>query len=82
MHHRVINCFDLVAVEAVYHKKCRSKFFLTPETTPDTVKRLAGRPMIGITLDGGTSIRMLHFLKKREKKLEINKLSLQYFFQS
>ena len=39
-------------------------------------------PLVRITLDGGTSIRMLHFLKKMEKKSEINKLSFQYFFQS
>ena len=40
VYHRVINCFDFVAVEAVYHKKC-----LSPETTPVTVKRLAGHPV-------------------------------------
>ena len=29
--HRVINCIDLVHVEAVYHEECKNWFFLVKE---------------------------------------------------
>ena len=27
IHHQMLNCFDLVATEAVYHKNCHKEFF-------------------------------------------------------
>ena len=44
IHHRVINCYDLVSVEAVYHKKCFAKFSLCKHGNTEATKKSRGRP--------------------------------------
>ena len=42
IHHRVLNCHDLVAVEAIYHQNCLRNFF-KEMSTPES-KNIKGRP--------------------------------------
>ena len=42
VHHRVLNCIDLVAVEAIYHKKCYDTFPFNQSNVEEPKKR--GRP--------------------------------------
>ena len=42
VYHRILNCVDLVAVEAIYHKHCMPKFF--QQSPKSEIKRSVGRP--------------------------------------
>ena len=73
LHHRLVNCYDLVSVEAVYHKKCLAKFSLDKRTNLEEEKRSRGRPVDGMmmkafeatcewfeNIEGATTLKEIH----------------------